>query len=204
MKASQIGCPVARITMARITAPKNTESRTATARTAPWFEVAGRAGARVAIARAARSRAPAPANDAHPEMTDRYLHGRSCEKTPRGRRICRSAGHPPEHYLVGAAFDELRRGCDVTRYSTRTQQELNNPSSRTIYRQRYMCRSGALSGISVQVTESPGSRLHRGCRRFEPGRAHAYPAGHRPKTSEAQDSWRRPFAKVLSSSTDDT
>jgi hypothetical protein len=60
MKASQIGCPVARKTMARITAPKNTESRTATARTAPWFEVAGRAGARVAIARAARSRAPAP------------------------------------------------------------------------------------------------------------------------------------------------
>jgi hypothetical protein len=28
-------------------------------------------------------------------------------------------------------------------------------------------------------------------------------AGHRPKASAAQDSWRRPFAKVLSSSTDD-
>ena len=28
-------------------------------------------------------------------------------------------------------------------------------------------------------------------------------AGHRPKASAAQDSWRRPFAKALSSSTDD-
>ena len=64
-------------------------------------------------------------------------------------------------------------------YSTRTQQELNKPSSPTIYRQRYMCRSEALSGVSVQVTESPGSRLHRGCRRFEPGRAHVCAAAVR-------------------------
>lgn len=62
--ASQIRCPVARKTMARITAQSDTESRTA--RMAPWFEVAGRAGARAAIALAARERVLAPKTMASP------------------------------------------------------------------------------------------------------------------------------------------
>jgi hypothetical protein len=150
-------------------------------------------------------------------MTDRYLHGRSCEKEHRegAEYVGLPAIHPSTTWWVRRSMscDEAETSpgysmsCDEAVTSPVTQQGLNKNS---ITRHHvpsivnaicagqgpfrgYRCRSQSRQVrvyTAAVVGSSPAGPTH-------------ITAGHRPKAAAAQDSWRRPFAKVLSSSADD-
>jgi len=62
----------------------------------------------------------------------------------------------------------------VRKKSARSPQDVHKRSLPTDIIRHHPCRSEALWRANVQVRKTPEPRLHRGCRRFEPGRAHSF------------------------------